>query len=338
MYNTLVNNKARQAVLHTGVGLVDPAILPSAFSASEHDLSAVQCSSGTTGTGYSNSTAKEEEDWDRLDSASDLDAAATKPLGIVDGAYDVSATVRGCGKVKTKTDKKAGVSPYLQNQSSSGNDQHHPPPLPVSSSSTGLGNFLAHHSITGIPKRSFSASQSSILGSAGGDGQQQHSPNIPSRLSRHSNFEEQQLTNTADNEPPASFRIPSSKSAPTTQSKLASVNYSASTPGCSSRLSSSRSTKLTNAKTGSVRSMPPHLVSSSLLPTGLQGQQPSPLSSLPDPKLGMIMTPENIKPLLENAKEVHVKLHECVVEIRKLIDNGAATIGHTGVAQEPPTS
>ena len=323
------NNKTRPAVLQTGV---DPA---SAFSNSAHDLSTAQCNGGTARTGgeYSNSTGEEEEDWDRLDSASDLDAAATKALGIVDGAYDVSATVRGRGRVKTKADekKRTGVSPYLQNQSS---HEHHPPPLPASSSSTGLGNFLARHSI--IPKRSFSASQSSILGSAGSDGQQQHSPNVPSRLSRHSNFEAQQPTDTADNEVPVSFRVSSSKSAPTTtQSKLS--NVTSSTPGPSSRPSSSRSTKFPNVKTGSVRSMPPHLVISSLVPTGLHGQQPSSLSSLPDPKLGMIMTPENIKPLLENAKEVHVKLHECIVEIRALIDNGATAIGHTGVAQAPPT-
>ena len=334
------NNKTRPAVPHTGVDVVDPATLSSAFSASEHDLSAVQCSSGTTGTGgeYSNSTCEEEEDWDRMDSASDLDAAALKALGNVDGAYEVSATVRGRSRIKAKTDeKKAGVSPYLQNQSWYENGQHHLPPLPASSSSTGLVNFLARHAI--IPKRSFSASQSSILGSAGGDGQQ-HSSNVPSRLSQRSNFEEQQPTDPTDNEPPASFRISSSKSAPTTtQSKLPSANFSASsTPGSSSRPSSSRSTKFPNAKTGSVRSTPPHLVPSSLLSTGFQGQQPSPLSSLPDPKLGMIMTPENIKPLLENAKEVHVKLHDCIVEIRALINNGAAAIGHTGVVQAPSTS
>ena len=326
------NNKTRPAVVHTGVGAVDPATLPSAFNASEHNLSTLQCSSGTTGTGgeYSKSTCEEEEDWDRMDSTSDLDAAAIKAHGIVDGAYDVSATVRGRGRVKTKEDEKSGVSPYLQNQSSHENDRHHPPPLPASSSSTALGNFFARHSI--MPKRSFSASQSSFLGSAGSDGQQQHPPNVPSRLSRHSNFEEQQPT--ANNEPPAFIRISSSKSAPMTTQSKSPVNFSASnTPG-SSRPSSSRSTKFPNAKTGSVRSMLPP---SSLVPTGLQGQQFSPLPSLPDPKLGMIMTPENIKPLLENAKEVHGKLHECIVEIRALIDNGAAAIVYTGMAQAPLT-
>ncbi|KAJ8083987.1 hypothetical protein PM082_002754 [Marasmius tenuissimus] len=52
------------------------------------------------------------------------------------------------------------------------------------------------------------------------------------------------------------------------------------------------------SKTGSVRSMPPQ-----------------PL--LPDAKLAM--TPENIKPLLENSKEVHARLTECIAEIRQLL-------------------
>ncbi|KAJ6539847.1 hypothetical protein DFH09DRAFT_929926 [Mycena vulgaris] len=50
-------------------------------------------------------------------------------------------------------------------------------------------------------------------------------------------------------------------------------------------------------KTGSVRSMPP--------------------VTLPDPKLAM--TPENIKPLLENAREVHARLSDCIAEIRSLL-------------------
>ncbi|KAJ7465938.1 hypothetical protein FB451DRAFT_1561245 [Mycena latifolia] len=50
-------------------------------------------------------------------------------------------------------------------------------------------------------------------------------------------------------------------------------------------------------KTGSVRSMPP--------------------VTLPDPKLAM--TPENIRPLLENAREVHARLSDCIAEIRSLL-------------------
>ncbi|KAK7468890.1 hypothetical protein VKT23_003387 [Stygiomarasmius scandens] len=55
------------------------------------------------------------------------------------------------------------------------------------------------------------------------------------------------------------------------------------------------------SKTGSVRSMPPQPLS----------------ATLPEPQLAM--TPENIKPLLENAKEVHSRLTECINEVRVLL-------------------
>ena len=278
-----------------GAGAEDSATLSSASYASEHDLPAAQCSSSFTGTGGDdrNGTGEEEEDWDRMDSASDLEATTAKALENVDEEYDISATVRGRRRIETKIDEKmkGGVSPY---QSSYENDQHDLLPqtsLPASSSSTALGNFLARHSI--IPKRSFNVSQSSIRSSGGGDGQ--HSSK-PSRLSRYSNFEEQP-SDPASVELATSLCISSSKSVPTTTQS-----------------------KLPNAKSGSVRLVAPHLAASSLLPRGQE-------SSLSDPKPGMIMTAENIKPLLENAKEVHVKLHECIIEIRALIDDGTAAVG-----------
>ncbi|KAI6104575.1 hypothetical protein EDD16DRAFT_1492581 [Pisolithus croceorrhizus] len=62
-------------------------------------------------------------------------------------------------------------------------------------------------------------------------------------------------------------------------------------------------------KSGSVRSAPPQ-------PLDADGQ-------LSDFKLSM--TPENIKPLLENAKEVHVRLNDCIKEMRVLLDTYAPT-------------
>ncbi|KAH7914872.1 hypothetical protein BJ138DRAFT_1123089 [Hygrophoropsis aurantiaca] len=58
--------------------------------------------------------------------------------------------------------------------------------------------------------------------------------------------------------------------------------------------------------TGSVRSAPP--------PQSLDNDS----YLLPEFKLAM--TPENIKPLLENAKEVHLRLNECIREVRSLLD------------------
>jgi serine/arginine repetitive matrix protein 2 len=56
-------------------------------------------------------------------------------------------------------------------------------------------------------------------------------------------------------------------------------------------------------KTGSVRSTPPHWIEHA--------------EGLPDPKLAM--TPENIKPLLDSAREVLLRCTECVAEARTLL-------------------
>lgn len=55
--------------------------------------------------------------------------------------------------------------------------------------------------------------------------------------------------------------------------------------------------------TGSVRSTPPQWIGHA--------------EGLPDPKLAM--TPENIKPLLDSAREVHLRCAECVMEARRLL-------------------
>ncbi|KAJ4486125.1 hypothetical protein J3R30DRAFT_3401769 [Lentinula aciculospora] len=60
--------------------------------------------------------------------------------------------------------------------------------------------------------------------------------------------------------------------------------------------------------TGSVRSMPPQ-------PLFVD----NPRTSGQTNQLKLAMTPENIKPLLENAKEVHARLTDCIGEIRGLI-------------------
>jgi serine/arginine repetitive matrix protein 2 len=62
-----------------------------------------------------------------------------------------------------------------------------------------------------------------------------------------------------------------------------------------------RSGRLPPSKTGSVRSMPPQ-----------------PLSGA-RPDVQLAMTPENIKPLFENSKEVHARLVDCINEIRGLL-------------------
>ncbi|OJA11488.1 hypothetical protein AZE42_12383 [Rhizopogon vesiculosus] len=81
------------------------------------------------------------------------------------------------------------------------------------------------------------------------------------------------------------------------------AKHRASLPRTSPSRPPSRNYKL--AISGSVRSAPPQPP---------EGDPPL----LSDLKLAM--TPENIKPLLENAKEVHLRLNECIRDVRALLD------------------
>ncbi|KAJ6537703.1 hypothetical protein B0H19DRAFT_1180693 [Mycena capillaripes] len=92
---------------------------------------------------------------------------------------------------------------------------------------------------------------------------------------------------------------PSGGAAPARATRLSNVEEHVGSRATSKGESPSRqfSRSRRGGKTGSVRSMPP--------------------ATLPDPKLAM--TPENIKPLLENAREVHARLSDCIAEIRSLL-------------------
>ncbi|TFK61550.1 hypothetical protein BDN72DRAFT_438768 [Pluteus cervinus] len=201
----------------------------------------------------------DEEDWDRIEFVSDMDAAA-RALGI---GTDGTATVRGSNR---------GRSPYL----------HGPPP----------SSFPGSRS--GSPKRTASASQVS-LGSISG---------VPQRQTRLSNVEE--LNDVEDGGgAKGKGRVVSSSTLDPDKPRRTGASPSRPT----STQSSSKPHRNTlpppppPVKTGSVRSMPPQPIA----------------SGLPDPKLAM--TPENIKPLLENAREVHARLNECIVELKELLSS-----------------
>lgn len=216
--------------------------------------------SPTSGTKEDSST---EEDWDRMDSASDLDTAA-KALYVIDG----SATVRG-GKQWDGRKK----SPYLQQDTVAQLATEHSTDRPL------------------ITKRSFGASQTSIRclehQSENNSSQLGKAPLRPVRLT---NVEEHADVMNSDNGPspmqPVTY----------TQPRQASLHKS----GVSH----------SHPKSGSVRSMPAHVASATMSPTA--GHKPP-----------LAMTPENIKPLLENAKEVQARLGDCIAELRVLVSRSA---------------
>ncbi|KAF9240823.1 hypothetical protein BU15DRAFT_45375 [Melanogaster broomeanus] len=185
-----------------------------------------------------------EEDWDRIDSAIDLDGAA-KALGI-----EGSATIKG---------RKGRLSPFLS---------EHP-----------HGQGLTSGSRPMTPRRGPDAAQALRI-------EVEASPRSirPMRSTRLSNVEE-----VEDGERQLRSQ--------------ARTKNRASLPRTSPHRPPSRGRMADSGKTGSVRSAPPQPLDDGL--------------ALPGFKLSM--TPENIKPLLENARDVHSRCNECLRELRTLL-------------------
>lgn len=208
----------------------------------------------TSGTGeYSNGS---EEDWDRMDSASDLDATV-KALNV----NEKTATVR------SQRDGKKKTSPYLEQASSA-------PPVREQSTDRTL-----------IPKRSFGASQASIRC-------------MDNHQSLENNFSQSSCV------PPRPVRL-SNVNEDVDDPHGSSCSRSVSQPLSSTHSRLHKSDGFT--KGGSVRSMPANVTSTTTSP-------------LVEPKPPVSMTPENIKPLLENAKEVQARLGDCITELRTLVN------------------
>ena len=258
---------------------VDDAVAPSATATDDSEARNAM----DTGTGDSSSNTG-EEDWDRMDSASDLDAAANA----LQVAVDCGGTVRGGGVSRKLSKNRKGRSPYLQ-------DQHVP---------------SMHPSI--VQKRSSSGSQTSLQ-------QQQGSPT--------GNFGGQaqlvrplKLSNVDETDVPHSPVVPTTTSRPP------------------SRISGKFGSPTSHPQSSSLRSKPPHLATSATMPIlspppSLPTQGPSSSTTMPiisSPASGFVaaaamagdwklaMTPENIRPLLENAREVLARLCDCVEELGRL--------------------
>jgi hypothetical protein len=215
---------------------------PSTSSEAVPTLAAQRNASGSSRP----SSTSSEEDWDRIDSASD-----------VDGATGLGIRIGGAGTVRVPSTSAARQrSPYAQGRSSmERSPTTRRPPLPT-------------------------ASQSSIFTDAA------------SSVQSHG----RKLSNVAEQ-----------AGAPTT-------------PGVSRRAS------VRSNRGGSVRvplapaAQPMSVRARSAPQTQAQaharGKAPA-HEELPDPQLAM--TPENIRPLLENAREVQARLAECVDEVRGLL-------------------
>ncbi|KAI0824280.1 hypothetical protein BC628DRAFT_1378510, partial [Trametes gibbosa] len=273
------------------LGQKSKASAPGGAPPSVDDLSsnaAGLASSGGSGHASGTSLADGlEEDWDRVESVSDLDHAA-RSLGL---PSDGTATVRG----------KRGKSPYL----------FHPRDLslrPETPRRAGGGSG-------GAPD----ASASSIWSPGSESPKKLLSAIPPSTLQSYqrsiklSDVREASEGEAGSHPPRAPARSKNRQSAPSASPRRPSSRSGAAGGGGRKNAS------------GSVRSAPPQ-------PWGT----PSPelhAGALPDVKLAM--APENIKPLLENAREVHARCVDCIAELEALFGSGS---GSTGGGVHPPSS
>ena len=222
------------------------------------DLSSTTTGLPSGGSGQASGTSLGDEDWDRVESASDLDHAA-RALGL---SSDGTATVRG----------KKGKSPYL---------------------------FQPRASDADTARRLPDASQSSIW--SPGESPKKPSAIPPSILESYT----RSIKLSDVREQPGEGDTAGQSQLSQAQSRSKKRQ---SAPSPSPRRPPSRTRK---NPTGSVRSAPPQ-------PWG----NPSPelsAGALPDSKLAM--APENIKPLLENAREVHARCTDCIAELEALLES-----------------
>ncbi|CAL1703024.1 unnamed protein product [Somion occarium] len=238
------------------------------------------CPPSSSGHGSSNTTAEDAEDgWDQVDSASDLELASRAIFG--SGAEGAS-TVRG----------KKGKSPYAMLQQA---------------------------------RRTPNASQSSIWGGGGESPQKTSSSNnqasLRSPISAHSQAPQARSIKLSDVQEHSDAHPPERQSRQTSASSSRPKSRGSGAPSPSPRRPPSRG-KRNAGLTGSVRSAPPQTWLSQghgHSPELQGGALPPSMSPSEGMNISLAMTPENIRPLLENAKEVHARCNECIAELRDLL-------------------
>jgi hypothetical protein len=262
-----------------------PRILHSYSSGSDLGGSSSRSRDGGGTLGGNGDEEDEDEDWDHIDSAKDLDldVAAAKALGLKDANGYAIATVRG-RRSKQHHDQQHPYQPdrkpTASNASQSSSSLWTESPSTGSRSQASLTATATTTATRSPPAATPPLPQTSTV-----------TPSTylrPTRLSNVEEMAEAQLDND---------QVHTHEQASRAERKDKGKSKSP-------RRTSSRRGRLT----GSVRSAPP--------PT----PAPAPLSLQDgDRSLPLSLTPETIRPLLENAREVHARCTECVDELRGLL-------------------
>lgn len=258
-----------------------PRILHSYSSGSDLGGSSSRSRNGGGTVNGDGDDEDEDEDWDHIDSAKDLDldVASARALGLKDVNGPATATVRGR--------RSKQQHPYQPEKGTASNASQSSSLLWAESPSTGSRSqvSLAATATTTVTRSPPAATpplpQTSTV-----------TPSTYLRPTRLSNVEEMAEAQLDNDHAHAHEQTSRPESKDKGKSK-------------SPRRTSSRRGRLT----GSVRSAPPPTPAPAPLPPQ-DGDRRS---------LALSLTPETIRPLLENAREVHARCTECVDELRALL-------------------
>lgn len=224
----------------------------------------------------------EDEDWDHIDSAKDLDldVASARALGLKDVNGSAIATVRG-RRSKQQHPYQPEKKGTTSNASQSSSSLWAESPSTGSRSQVSLAATATTTATRSPPAATPPLPQTSTV-----------TPSTYLRPTRLSNVEEMAEAQLDNDHARAHEQTSRAESKDKGKSK-------------SPRRTSSRRGRLT----GSVRSAPPPTLAPAPLPPQ-DGDRRS---------LALSLTPDTIRPLLENAREVHARCAECVDELRDLL-------------------
>ena len=254
------------------------------------------------GTAADGDDEEEDEDWDHIDAAEDLDTAVR-----VLGVPTTREMLNGAATVRGRRTKQQPRRPEIK-------DEQHKKPSPSpgalasSTSQSSLSLWAADSPSTASRSQVSLAAAASSSPPTTTSSPQPHTSPLPLPLSQatsssSSSFMRPTRLSNVEESAEAQLDGESSTTSATTRGVVNGRSKSPRRPTPPSNTGSVRRTL-----TGSVRSAPPP--TPTLMP---------PQEGIDKRNLALSLTPETIRPLLENARKVHVMCTECVGELRALL-------------------
>ena len=266
-----------------------------------HSYSSGSDLASRSGNGTIDGEDDDDEDWDHIDDAEDLDTAV-RVLGVPTRELNGAATVRGR---RSKQQHQRSLRPEVEGE-------HRPKASPGKRITALPSTSQSSLSLLADSPSTASRSQVSLAATASPppttSSPQPHTSPLPLPSSQVTSY--LRPTRLSNVEESAEAQLDGEQSHASTSTSATVVGGRSRSPRRSSIARSTSGRHGSNPLTGSVRSAPPP--TPSLMPQ----------DGIDKRGLALSLTPETIRPLLENARKVHAMCTECVGELRALLASG----------------